>query len=167
MTALQHNTLTHSQVHEPKWITLNGTASTGKVITNSSSVANTSEYRNLKLSEIIEVNDYITLATISGTSTADLYWPCPYSGTVIDWRVEQEKALTVGANVYELRINGVTVTGTPVTVLLAGAAGDIYTASASGANTFTTGDKLTIKPTSVLNTDAAVSIRFVIQLRRS
>ena len=166
MAALQHDTLAHSQVHEPKHITLNNTSATGKVITNSSSVTGTSEYRKLKLSEIDQVNEYVTIWQSSATSTAELMWPCPYAGTIINWYVIQEKALTTAANIYELQINGVQVTGTPVTVLLASAAGTQYTATASGANTFTTTQRIGVKATTVGNTDATVTLRFVIQLRR-
>jgi hypothetical protein len=167
MADLQHDTLTHSQVHEPKWISLSNTADTGKVITPSSSVSGTSELRKLVETEISNVSDYIVMEQASGTSSAEIMFPCPYNGTIINWYVIQEKVLTTAANVYELRINGVTVTGTPVTVLLAGAAGDQYTASASGANTFTTGQRIGVKPTTVGNTDATVTVRFVIQLRRA
>lgn len=167
MADLQHDSLTHSQVHEPKWITLNTTSSTGKVITNSGSVNGVSEYRNLKLREISEVNDYVSILQSNGTSTAEMMWPCPYNGTILNWYVIQEKALTTAQNIYELQIDGVQVTGTPVTVLLAGVAGSQYSASASGANTFTTGQRIGVKPTTVGNTDATATVRFVIQLRRA
>jgi len=166
MAALQHDTLTHAQVHEPRWISINGTSDTGKVITSSSATPGISEYRKLKLSEISEVNDYLTIHQPSGTSAAELMWPVPYNGTILNWYVIQEKVLTTAQNIYELRINGVQVTGTPVTVLLAGTAGQIYTASASGANTFTVGQRIGVIATAVGNTDATVGIRFVINLRR-
>jgi len=167
MAALQHNTLSHSQVHEPKWIGLSGISDTGKVITNSSSVIGTSEYRKLKLNEIAEVNEYLTIPQSSGTSAAEQMWPVPFNGTIINWYVIQEKALTTAANIYELQINGVQVTGTPITVLLASAAGTQYTATASAANTFVGGQRIGVKATTVGNTDATVSLRFVIQLRRN
>jgi hypothetical protein len=167
MADLQHDALTHAQVHEPKWITLSNTADTGKVITSSSVTPAISEYRKLKQGELSEVRDFINLEQPSATSAAEIMWPCPFSGTIINWYIIQETTLTTAANVYELRINGVTVTGTPLTVLLAGAVGDQYTAAASALNTFTAGQRIGIKPTTVGNTDATAHLRFVIQVQRS
>jgi len=89
MAALQHDAMTHSQIHEPKWITLNGVSDTGKVITSSSSTPGISEYRKLQLSELTGINEYFSIWQSSGTSAAELMYPCPYNGTIINWFVIQ------------------------------------------------------------------------------
>jgi hypothetical protein len=78
----------------------------------------------------------------------------------------QEATLATGSNSYQLKIDGVSVTSCSVTVLVAGAEGDQYTASAAGANTFAEGNNIEIVPT-VANTDASASVRFVIKLQRA
>ena len=167
MADLQHNTLAHAQSHEPKHISINGTSASGKVITNDSSTPSISEYRALKESEITEVLHYYTVWQEDATLTDTYYLPAMYPGTINGWRVVQEDTLATAANIYELRIDGVQVTGTPVTVLLAGAVGDQYPASATAANTFATGAGIEIVPTTTGNTDATTTIRFVIEVQRS
>ena len=167
MADLQHDTLAHAQAHEPKHITLNGTSASGKVITNSGSTPSTSEYRSLKEDEITEVQDYYSVWENDATRTTALIVPAMYPGTIVGWLVVQEDTLTTAENIYELRIDGVQVTSTPITVLLAGSIGDQYSASATAANTFATGAGIEVFPTTVGNTDASASIRFIIQVTRS
>ncbi|MDY0087122.1 MAG: hypothetical protein RBS78_00990 [Coriobacteriia bacterium] len=59
-----HSGMTHAEVHEPKHITLTLTSDAGKVITPSSTVAGTSELRNLVKSEV-------GLGNVDNTSDAD------------------------------------------------------------------------------------------------
>lgn len=166
MADLEHNNLAHAQAHEPKHISINGTSASGKVITNDSATPSISEYRSLKESEILEVEDFYTVWQEDATLTDTYFLPMMYPGTIIGWRIVQEDTLTTADNIYELQIDGVTVTSTAITVLLAGAQGDQYSASASGANTFGTGAAIEVVPTTTGNTDATTTIRFVIQIRR-
>jgi hypothetical protein len=75
--------------------------------------------------------------------------------------------LATATNTYELRINGVQVTSTPFTFALAGAAGDQKTATATAANTFTTGTNIQIVGTTIGNTNAAINTRFVVLYRKA
>lgn len=50
--SVEHRTLGHADVHEPKHISISGTSDAGKVITSSATINGVSEYRKLKSSEI-------------------------------------------------------------------------------------------------------------------
>jgi len=167
MANIQHSTLTHAQVHEPRWIGINGTGSTGKVITNSSSTAGISEYRKLTFSDLDQKDLFFDVYEIAATTAKTLYWPCAFSGTILNWIVVIEKPLVTAGNTYELRINGVTVTGSPVVFPVGGTAGDQRTATASAANSFVTGNNIQIVGTAVGNTDATVNVRSVVIVRKN
>lgn len=166
MADLQHDDLTHAQAHEPKHISINGTSASGRVITNHSATPSTSEYRNLKQGEIDEVKDYWMVWQPDATLTDTYFIPTMYSGTIIGWRVVQEDTLTTADNIYELRIDGVQVTSTPLTVLVAGSQGDQYAAAATAANLFSANVNVEVVPTTVGNTDATATIRFIIEVQR-
>jgi len=167
MANIQHTDLTHSQVHEPRWITINGTGSSGYVITNSSSVAGESEYRKLKFSDIDEKDFFFTMKEINSTTAQTHYWPCDFSGTIVKWKAVVDNPLVTSSNTYELRIDGVQVTGTPITFATGGAAGDQQSANATAANTFSTGDNIQIVGTTIGNTDTTVDTVFVVTVRKA
>lgn len=164
---LQHSSLQHSNVHEPKHISINGTGQSGQVITNSSSTAGQSEYRRLNMSDINNVDELITGLEIDSTTTQTHYFEMPFAGTVQSWRVIVNNALATGSNTHELRINNTQVTGTPITIASGGAAGDSGSATATGANTFSAGDELTVVGTTISNTDTSVDTRYIITVRRA
>jgi chloramphenicol 3-O-phosphotransferase len=167
MANIQHSTLAHGQVHEPRWIGINGTGASGKVITNSSSTAGISEYRKLTFLDIDNKDLFFDVYEINATAAHTFYWPCAFNGTILSWVVVIEKPLVTAGNTYELRINGVQVTGTPVVFPVGGAAGDQRTANASAANTFIQGNNIQIVGTAVGNTDATVNVRSVIIVRKN
>ena len=166
MAIIQHDAMQSAGVHEPKHITINSTGASGNVITNSSSVAGTSEYRRLVSSEIDEVDDTFMLEEFISTTAQTHYIPAPYDGLILNWYAIVNGALVTGTNTYELRIDGVQVTSTPITFAIAGAAGDQLNASASAGGGFTTGQSIEVVGTSINNTDASIDTRFVINVRK-
>ena len=167
MADIQHSSFQHADAHEPRHITLNGTGASGNVITNSSSVTQTSEYRRLILGDINEVEEVLMILEIDSSVIQTHYIPGPFNGDIISWVAVVNNALVTGNNTYELRIDGVVVTGTPITFTSGGAAGDRQSATASGASTFTTSNNIEVVNTLNDNTDAAVDTRFAIIVRRS
>jgi len=167
MAIIQHSALTHAKTHEPRWIGINGTGASGKVITNDASTSGISEYRNLKFSDIIEKDFLFDITEYTSTTAQTHYWPAHFDGTIISWRAVVNGILATATNTYELRINGVQVTSTPFTFALAGAAGDQKTATATAANTFTTGTNIQIVGTTIGNTNAAINTRFVVLYRKA
>lgn len=166
MPIVQHSNFQHADAHEPRHVTLNGTGASGKVITNSGSVTQTSEYRNLVLSEVNEVDEIVVVLELDSTSAQTHYVAVPFQGTIIKWVAVTSNPLVTGNNTYELRIDGVAVTSTQITFTTGGASGDQESAAASGANGFSVGQNIEVVGTSISNTDATVDIRFTITIRR-
>ena len=166
MADAQHSSFQHADAHEPRHITLNGTGASGNVITNSGSVTQTSEYRRLKLEDIDEIEEVLMILEIDSSVAQTHYIPGPFNGSIQSWVAVVNNALVTGSNTYELRIDGVLVTSTPITFTSGGAAGDRQSATASGANTFTTGNNIEVVNTLNDNTDASVDTRFAIIVRR-
>jgi hypothetical protein len=154
-------------VHEPKHVTSNGTGASGQVITNSSSSGGTSEYRRLKQSDVVEVDQIISMLEINSTTIQTHYFVMPFSGTVETWSVVVSEALTTANNIWEVQIDGVQVTGTPLTIAFGGAAGDNATQAATADNSFAAGDNVMVVGTTIGNADASVDSRFIITVRRS
>ena len=167
MPAVQHSSFPHAEVHEPRHISINGTGQSGQVITNSPSVAGTSEYRKLRQSDIDQVDEMLTVMEIDSTSVQTHYLPMDFSGTILRWIAVVTQPLVTAANTYELRIDGVQVTSTPITFAISGSAGDQESATATGANTFNTGANIEVVGTTVGNTDASVDTRFLVTIRRA
>lgn len=171
MANLQHTTLPSASVHEPKHITANGTSSSGKVITNSSSTSAISEYRRLKREDLTELQETYLVLEIDASATQTHYIPTVYAGEIVTFAAIVDSAIATATNTYELQIDGVTVTGSQVSLTTTagtgGTAGDIVTASPSAANVFTSGQSLTIVATARGNTDAGVDVRFAILLERN
>jgi hypothetical protein len=167
MAIVQHSAFQSGSTHEPKHITLNSTGASGKVITNSSSVAGTSEYRRLTSADIDEVDDTFMVEEFTSTTAQTHYIPVPYNGTILDWYAVVNGALTTASNTYELRLDGVQVTGTPITFAIAGAAGDQQSATATAANTMSTGQNIEVVGTSIGNADTSIDTRFIINVRRA
>lgn len=166
MADAQHSSFQHADAHEPRHITLNGTGASGNVITNSSSVTQTSEYRRLKLEDIDEIEEVLLVLETDSTTVQTHFIPGPFNGTIQSWVAVANNALATADNTYELRIDGTIVTSTPITFTFGGSIGDRESAAASGANTFTTGNNIEVVGTTIGNTDAAVDIRFLITVRR-
>lgn len=166
MAEVQHSSFQHADAHEPRHITLNGVGASGSVITNSSSVTQTSEYRRLALADLDTVDEILMVMEIDSTSAQTHFVPVPFGGTIISWVAAVDNPLVTGGNTYELRIDGVQVTSTPITFAIAGAAGDQESAIATGANSFSVGQNIEVVGTAINNTDATVDTRFIITVRR-
>lgn len=167
MADIQHSSMPHSGVHEPKHISINGTGASGQVITNSSSTSGTSEYRRLNQSDISGVDQTIEMLEIDSTSIKTSYWNAPFTGTVEELRVVVSEALTTSSNTWEVQIEGTPVVGTPVTIASGGAAGDNDFGTATADKTFLAGDNVTVIGTTIGNADASVDSRFIITVRRA
>lgn len=170
MADLQHSTLPNSALHEPKHIGINGISSSGKVITNSSSTSGQSEYRRLKGADIEEIQEELMVLEVNATTAQTHYIPTTFSGTITKLRAIVNAGLATGSNSYVLQIAGVPVTGSALTLTTTsgtgGDPGDIVESTPSAANTFNAGQALTVNNTAVVNSNAAVNVRFVISVTR-
>lgn len=167
MADIQHSSFQHADVHEPRHITLNGTSASGQVITNSASTAQESEYRRLELQDLEQVTEIFSMFERDGSVAQTHYFAAPYTGVIEEWSLVVDNPLVTGSNTWEVRINGVQVTGTPITIAAAGSAGEVAQANASGASSFSKGDTIEVVGTTITNTDATVDTRFVITARRA
>lgn len=171
MANLQHSTLPSASVHEPKHITINGISSSGKVITNSAVSSSVSVYRRLVQDDLDELEVILQAEHLAATSALTFYLPATFTGTIVGLAAIVDSAITTASNTYELQIDGVTVTGSPLTLTTVagsgGTAGDIVTSNPSAANTFNSGQVLTVVSTAIGNTDATVDVRFIITIQRS
>jgi hypothetical protein len=171
MAILQHSTLPSGITHEPKHISLNSTAATGKVITNSSSSTGVSEYRKLTQADLEDLEVLWQVQEFDGSVQQTHYLPTTFTGEIVKWDGIVNIAVAGGSNTYELQIDAVQVTGTPITFTTGGGtggtAGDILSANASAANLFNGGSVVTIVNTSTANTETALDIRFIITVKRT
>ena len=171
MADVQHSSFQHADVHEPRWISINGTGANGNVITNSGSTTGISQYRRLGFDDIDNKVDTLQVKEFDSSVLQTSYTVAGFDGQITDWIAVVSNPLVTGSNTYELRINGVQVTGTPITFTTTagsgGTAGDTQSATASGANTFESGDVITVVCTSNANTDATVDTTFVINVSRN
>jgi len=170
MANIQHSTLPSSAVHEPKHITINGVGASGRVITNSSSTVGVSEYRRLNGEDISNLVSEMMVLERDASVAQVHYIPTTFSGAIIGFAAIVNDGITTSANTYELQIDGVTVTNSPITLTTTpgtgGDPGDIVTSAPTAPNTFDVGQALTIVNTAAGNTDAGVDIRFVITVTR-
>lgn len=171
MANLQHSTLAHAAVHEPKHISINTQAASGKVITNSSSSSSVSEYRNLVQADINNLNVLWQMQEFDGSVQQTHYIPATYNGVIKEIAGIVNIAVAGGSNTYELQIDGVQVTNSIVTFTTSagtgGTAGDIVSATITAADFFTDGQVITIVNTSKNNTETALDINFIITVVRS
>lgn len=171
MADLQHSTFAHAAVHEPRHISINSQAATGKVITNSSSSTAISEYRFLKQIDIAELEVLWQLQEFDGSVQQTHYIPATFNGDITSISGIVNIAVATGTNTYELRINGTPVTNSShnftTSAGTGGTAGDIITVTPSAAKTFVTTDVITLVNTANANTEAALDIRWVITTVRA
>jgi hypothetical protein len=171
MAILQHSTLPSSAVHEPKHISINSPASDGKVITNSSSTTGVSQYRFLKRADIQELRETLQVLEIDASVAQTHYVAAPMNGDIVSFQAVVNTAVTTSTNTYELRIDGVSVTGSALSITVTpgtgGTAGDVITVTPSAANSFTEGQTISIVNTVLGNTDANLDVRFNIIVERT
>ena len=166
MADLQHDVLTTAQVHEPKHITGGSTGDSGKVITNSASVAGQSEYRLLKSSDISETDVFITGYERDSTLAEETFFICPVNGTIETISLVISDALVTADNIYTIDIAGLAPTPLTLTAIQAGSAkGDIFTVTMITGTAVNSGDVIKLT-SSGGNTDAAVGIWFQLEFRR-
>jgi len=171
MAILQHSTLPSSSVHEPKHISINSPSSDGKVITNDGTTTGVSQYRRLKREDLDELRETLSVLEIDASVSQTHYVAPPFDGNIVKFSAIVNTAVATGTNTYELQIDGVTVTGSPLSITITpgtgGTAGDIVTATPSAANAFTEGQVITVVNTALANTDAALDVRFNIICERT
>lgn len=167
MANAEHTDLTSASVHEPKHITNNGTGASGQVITNSSTVNATSEYRSLVLGDLNEVEEFITFTHPDGTSTETHFLVSPVAGTLRSVRAIIDNPVVTADLVYTFAVNGTNLTPATMTFTLAGTAqGESQELVFSSGNTLAAGDSIEIDGNGG-NTDATVSTYFVFTIRRA
>lgn len=171
MANLQHSTLPSSAAHEPKHITINGVAANGFVITNDGSTSGISQYRKLVQADIQQLQETWLVKETNASVAQTHYIPTVLSGEIKTFYAIVNDAIATASNMYELRIDGVAVTGSSITLSTApgsgGTPGDIVSTAPSAANTFVAGQSLTIANTTLGNTDAGVDIRFALVIERT
>lgn len=171
MPTLQHSTLPSTSVHEPKHISVNGPASDGKVVTNDGTTTGTSQYRFLKREDIQELIEVLSVLERDATVSQTHYVAAPLTGNIVGFQAVVNTAVATGSNTYELQIDGVTVTGSPITITVTpgsgGTAGDVVESTPSAANSFSSSQTISIVNTALANTDAALDVRFNIILERT
>lgn len=171
MATLQHSTLPSSSVHEPKHISINGSSASGKVITNHSSTSGISEYRNLVMSEISNVQEVLQVLETDASVSQTHYMAAPFNGDVKSFSAVVNTAVTTSTNTYGLEIDGITVTGSALSITVTpgtgGTAGDVVTVTPSAAFSFTAGQTISIISSATGNTDANLDVRFQLILERT
>lgn len=171
MADLQHDVLPSASIHEPKHITLNSTSATGNVITNSSSTTGESEYRRLTQLDLDDLEVLWMIQEFDGSVQQTHYLPATFSGDITSWSGIVNISVAAGSNTYELQIDGVQVTSSPITFTTSsgtgGDAGDIVSATTTAAFSFVNDSVITVVNTSTANTETALDIRFVITCKRT
>jgi hypothetical protein len=158
-------------VHEPRHISINSQAASGKVITNSSSTTAISEYRKLTQADIEGLEVLWQVQEFDGSIQQTHYIPSTFAGTVEQIKGIVNIAVAGGTNTYELQIDGIQVTGSPHSFTTVagsgGTAGDIVTVNPSAANIVAIDSVVTLVNTSTANTETALDIRWIITLKRT
>lgn len=101
---------------------------------------------------------------VADISTAgSVFVPCPIAGTIVKVITVLQGAITVADGTLRLRIGGVPVTDSDVTIAQSGsAAGDVDTAVPSAANTVTADSAIEIQGLGTSTTAARVEVLIVV-----
>jgi len=171
MATLQHSTLPSTSVHEPKHISINGPSSDGKVITSDGTTSGISQYRFLKQEDIQELGLVLQVLEIDASVSQTHYVAAPFVGNIIGFQAIVNTAVTTSTNTYELQIDGVTVTGSALSITVTpgtgGTAGDVVSSTPSAANSFSLDQSISVVNTVAGNTDANLDVRFNILVERT
>ena len=161
-----HNTLTGSQLHEPKGIDSSATSDSGKVLTPSASSAGTGTLRYLTESEITGKTEYLTAVFDDVSTAGDLLIPVPFSGTVTSVRTVISGTIATADVTLTAKVNSSAMTDGDVLIEYSGsAAGDIDSCTPTAGNTVSTTDYITISSDGASTNTVSASI--VITLSRS
>lgn len=160
----EHNTLTGSNLHEPKGIDSASTGDAGKVLTPSSSSSGTGELRYLADSEITDKPSYISVYLPGIDTTTEYYIPCPMAGDITNIYTAIDQSFTGADNTLTCKINGTGITNGVVTITQSGsAAGDVDTATPSANNAVTAGDYIQVTSGAEATSTLNAYISFVIE----
>jgi hypothetical protein len=141
-----HNALSGSEVHQDKLISTAVTGDAGKVTTPSAVTAGTGVLRNLLETEISQVTDVISVLFSDVTTAGSLYFAAPYNGVITKLQSVINGALASADEKIRLRLGGVAVTDSEITIANSGsAAGDVDTASPSSGNSVTAGQAVQVQ----------------------
>ncbi len=167
MADLQHTALVSAEVHEPKHITGGGTAQSGQVITNSGSVAATSEYRSLISTEVSEFDYYLVVIEPDSSLTEDTFVVVPTAGILTEVQTVISDALVTGDNIYTFTVDGNATTPPTMTVTQSGSnSGDVDNVTISSGGELPVGGVIQIANNGG-NSDAAVRTYFTLTIRRA
>ncbi len=140
-----HNTLTGTNLHEPRNIDSAGTVDAGKVLTPSASVAGEGVLRSLVETEVNSKTAYITARFADIASAGDIYIPMTFAGTVTEVRSVIAGALGGTDTVLTCKINGTSMTNGAITIAFSGsAAGDMDLANPTALNVVAAGQYLQV-----------------------
>jgi hypothetical protein len=140
-----HNTLSGSEVHQDRLISTAVPGDAGKV-TTPSAVAGVGELRKLLETEISQVTDVISVLFSDVTTAGSLYFAAPYNGVITKLQSVINGAIATADEKIRLRLNGIAVTDSEITITNAGsAAGDVDTASPSSGNSVTAGQAVQVQ----------------------
>jgi len=158
-----HNTLTGSELHEPKGIDSAGTTDAGKVLTPSSTNAGQGELRNLTESEITGKTAYIVTHFNNINTTTDIFIPTNVAGTIDSIRSVIDAAFTGADTTLTCKINGTNITGGALVITQVGsAAGDVDSASPTANKTLAVGDYIQVTSDTAATSGVNATLMFTI-----
>jgi hypothetical protein len=175
-----HSALTGSELHEPKGADAAvankvyvsdgaGSGSWGNLpaasIDSTGTPSSTAVLQaNGTYVDIDNANTYYIQATIDDISTASSrFIPCPAAGNITGIISVLQGAITVADGTFRLRIGGVDVTDSTVTIAQSGsAAGDVDTATPTAANTVTANSAIEVQCLGSSTTAAEVEVMIIV-----
>lgn len=136
-----HSTLTGTDLHEPKGVAA-AAANLVYMSNGSGSGSWLSPATNIKNANLETLSGQF--ANIS-SSASSIYLPTPLAGKVVAIYIVLQNAITVASCNITVKINGVAVTGSGITITVgASGAGVVFSSAPSGSNTLTTGQAIEI-----------------------
>ena len=158
--SIQHVNAPDGKRHEPKGISI-AAAGTVYVSNGSGSGAWTNQIAAVRNANLMPV-----YTSIPDVSTPGSYFvAAPLLGKIVAIYVTLDNAITIANSIVSAKINGVAVTGSPVTVTFAGsAAGSTYSSTPSGANTVAQGGSIEILTDGGSTTTARAAVTLVLDV---
>jgi hypothetical protein len=158
MANVQHSTLTGADLHEPKGV---GSASTNTVYVANGSGSGTWQKiaaNQINTTSINNLNKIVITTTFDDISTAHSHWvTAPIAGNIEKIYSVLHQSIATGDTTLTFKIGGVNVTNGVITITQSGsAAGDIDSATPTGANTVTAGQAIEIASDGGTNTSNAI-----------
>lgn len=161
----QHSSLAGAELHQDRYISTAVSGDAGKV-TTPSAVDGVGELRNLLETEISQVTDILSVYFTDVSTAGSIYIAAPYNGTITKVQTALGAAITAADETVRLRLGGVVVTDSAVTIAYSGSAeGDVDTATPSGLNTVTAGQAIQVQTDGTSTGAAGCSV--TVFIRRS